>query len=77
VILPTDARCVELVAALDGQRLEVCELCRGTGWVEFPDPFVGDAHLDARCPCGLQPYDQPTLFDLPISGRPIETLGGL
>lgn len=27
-----------------------CDLCAGTGWATYPDPFLGGALIDARCP---------------------------
>lgn len=29
---------------------ELCDLCAGTGWASYPDPFFGGALVDARCP---------------------------
>lgn len=26
-----------------------CELCGGTGWITYEDPFMG-GYVDARCP---------------------------
>lgn len=36
--------------ATDPQRAP-CDLCGGTGWASYPDPFFGGALIDARCPC--------------------------
>lgn len=27
-----------------------CDLCHGTGWTSFPDPYFGGALIDGRCP---------------------------
>lgn len=27
-----------------------CDLCHGTGWASFLDPFFGGALIDGRCP---------------------------
>lgn len=37
----------------DPQRVELppsCDLCEGTGWVSFPDPFLNGALIEGRCP---------------------------
>jgi hypothetical protein len=32
------------------QPAELCDLCAGTGWASYPDPFFDGALIDARCP---------------------------
>jgi rubredoxin len=27
-----------------------CDVCDGTGWANYPDPFLDGALIDARCP---------------------------
>jgi hypothetical protein len=35
---------------MSAEHVPVCEMCSGTGWASYPDPFFGGALIDARCP---------------------------
>lgn len=49
-ILPTDAGAIVVGLVLEDP--SSCDLCGGTGWASFGDPFVGGDLIEAACPCG-------------------------
>lgn len=48
--LPSDPGAVFVGLVLEDPR-PACELCGGTGWASFPDPFLDGDLIEAACPC--------------------------
>lgn len=49
MILPSDPGVI--VVGLGLEDPEPCELCGGSGWASFPDPFLDGDLIEAACPC--------------------------
>lgn len=49
MILPSDPGAIVVGLVLEDP--ESCELCGGTGWASFPDPFLDGDLIEAVCPC--------------------------
>lgn len=50
MILPSDPGVIVVGLVLEDPA--PCDLCAGTGWASFPDPFLDGDLLEAACPCG-------------------------
>lgn len=49
-MLPTDHGVI-VIGVMLNEPPPPCDLCGGTGWASFTDPFLDGDLLEAACPC--------------------------